>query len=143
MKTQLTIGQVAKEVGMSAKTIRYYEEIELLQTARRMDNNYRAYSSDDINRLQFIKQARRLGLTIIEIKQLVQESFGGTCEHLRERLLAQLPRYTTSVEKRIHNLQELKKKLDTLQHDLQVLYIPNPKKRVVDCKQCKVLENFR
>ncbi len=46
MNNQLTIGQVAKEVGIPAKTIRYYEEIELLQPAKRMDNKYREYAKE-------------------------------------------------------------------------------------------------
>lgn len=74
------------------KTIRYYEEIELLQPAKRMDNKYREYSKEDIARLRLIKQARVLGLSLDEVKQLVKECFGGSCEHLRDSFLTRLPK---------------------------------------------------
>jgi len=107
MNSHLTIGQVAKEVGLPSKTIRYYEEVKLIQPTKRMDNKYREYSQENIARLRLIKQARVLGLSLDEVKQLVEECFDGSCEHLRDSFLAKLPKYIESVKVRVNELQEL------------------------------------
>ncbi len=140
MNGHLTIGQVAKTVGIPAKTIRYYEEINLLQPPKRMENKYREYTEEDMVRLRLIKQARALGLSLSEVKQLVQECFDGSCEHLRDRFLTQLPTYISSIKKRIDDLQELLMQLKGLQNNLSTLHLKDPYKRVVEKDCCEVLE---
>lgn len=142
MNPQMTIGQVAKTVGISTKTIRYYEEIQLLQPAKRMDNRYRAYNEKDIARLRFIKQARVLGLPLSGVKQLVNEGFDGTCEHLKTNIMAQLPHYIVSVKKRIAQLQALQQQLEDLQEGFKTLVLTHPEKYVKDNKRCEVLQHF-
>ncbi len=142
MSNTFTIGQLAESVGMSAKTIRYYENIKLLQPAKRMENKYRTYSGEDIKRIIFIKQARALGLPLHEVKQLVDESFEGTCEHLKANLIRQLPEYISSVKKRIEDLQKLQHQLEDLQKSFDELPLKNPKKRVKDKRHCEVLEHL-
>lgn len=142
MNTKLTIGQVARETGISAKTIRYYEDIRLLEPAKRMDNKYREYSEEDIVRLRLIKQAKSLGLTLDEIKQLVGESMDGTCEDFRQNFLNQLPLHIASVNKRILELQSLKQQLEHLQKSVKTLPLTNPKKQVKEKNQCEVLKHI-
>lgn len=142
MNGHLTIGQVAKELGLPSKTIRYYEEIKLIQPTKRMDNKYREYSQENIARLRLIKQARVLGLSLDEVKQLVEECFDGSCEHLRESFLTKLPKYIGSVKSRITELQELQQHLGRLQDDLRSLRITNPQKRVSEKDCCEVLEQM-
>lgn len=57
----MNIGQAAKRSGISAKMIRYYEDIGLLPNPKRSDSGYRVYSDDDIKTLSFIQHARELG----------------------------------------------------------------------------------
>lgn len=142
MNGQLTIGQIAKEVGIPAKTIRYYEEIKLIESAKRSDNKYREYSNEDIARLRLIKQARALGLSLNEVKQLVQECLDGSCEHLKTIFLTQLPKYISSVKERILELNKLQEQLESLEKNLNTIQITNPQKRVIEKDCCEVIEQM-
>jgi MerR family transcriptional regulator, copper efflux regulator len=139
MNKHVTIGQVAQEVGIPPKTIRYYEEINLIQPAKRMDNRYRAYTKEDIARLRLIKQARILGLSLAEVKHLVEECFEGSYEHLKERFLTKLPQYITAVKGKIDELQELQAQLESLQDTLTILPLTDPQKRVGEKACCEIL----
>jgi MerR family copper efflux transcriptional regulator len=67
----MNIGQAAEQSGVSAKMIRHYESIGLVERARRTDGGYRIYDTNDIHTLRFIRRARDLGFSIKEIAQLV------------------------------------------------------------------------
>ncbi len=67
----MNIGQAAAASGVSAKMIRYYEQIALIRPADRTDSNYRSFSPRDINDLRFIKRARSLGFSMEEITNLL------------------------------------------------------------------------
>ena len=66
----MNIGQASLKSGLPAKTIRYYEEIELVKPGRAA-NGYRAYSENDIHRLKFLQRARSLGFSIQECRTLL------------------------------------------------------------------------
>lgn len=67
----MNIGQASKATGVTAKMIRYYDEIDLVRPASRTDSNYREYDDRQINELRFIKRARSLGFSMDEITQLL------------------------------------------------------------------------
>jgi MerR family copper efflux transcriptional regulator len=142
MNKYLTIGQVAQEVGIPPKTIRYYEEINLIGPAKRLDNKYREYTKEDIAKLRLIKQARILGLSLEEVKHLVEECLEGSCEHLKDRFLTKLPQYITAVKERIDELQALQAQLESLQDNLKILPLSDPLKRVGEKECCEVLEQL-
>lgn len=66
-----TISNAAKQSGVSAKMIRYYESIKLLPTVDRTEGNYRTYTESDIHTLRFIRRARDLGYSIADIERLL------------------------------------------------------------------------
>lgn len=66
----MNIGEASKQSELPAKTIRYYEDIELVHPAR-LDNGYRDYSGNDIHRLRFLQRSRGLGFTIEECRLLL------------------------------------------------------------------------
>jgi MerR family transcriptional regulator, copper efflux regulator len=66
------IGKAAKESGISAKMIRYYESIGLVPRAERLDSGYREYSSADIKLLRLIRRARDAGLSPERTRELLQ-----------------------------------------------------------------------
>ena len=66
-----SIGETAKATGVSAKMIRHYEEVGLLQAPRRTDAGYRQYTPSDVHTLRFIRHARDLGFSIHAIGELV------------------------------------------------------------------------
>lgn len=67
----MNIGQAAKESGVSAKMLRYYENIGLLAQAGRTEAGYRVYSDADVRTLRFVRRARDLGLSLERIKLLI------------------------------------------------------------------------
>lgn len=69
----MKINEVEKQTGISSTNIRYYEQKELLVPQRANDNNYRVYTSDDIERLKQIKILRMIGIPIAEIKEILDE----------------------------------------------------------------------
>lgn len=66
----MNIGSAARQSGLPAKTIRYYEDIGLL-TADRAANGYRDYSNEDVHRLRFVQRSRSLGFSVEECRQLL------------------------------------------------------------------------
>lgn len=67
----MTIGQAAKASGVSAKMIRYYEEIGLIGPVARTESGYRVYTEADVHTLRFIRRARDLGFEIEAITELL------------------------------------------------------------------------
>ena len=66
----MNIGEVSSATGLPSKTIRYYEEIDLVKPER-AQNGYREYSDVEVHRLAFVQRARGLGFTIDECRQLL------------------------------------------------------------------------
>jgi MerR family transcriptional regulator, repressor of the yfmOP operon len=70
----LRIQEVAAALGLTSRTIRYYEEIGLLTPAARSDGDYRLYDEDDVERLQFIKDLRDdAGFSLAEIGRMLED----------------------------------------------------------------------
>ena len=88
----ILIGEIARQVGVNRKTIRYYEEINLLPKSKRGENNYRVYSQDTVKRLSFIKKAQGLGFTLSEIKEVLTLRDRGftPCNHVQDLLRQRL-----------------------------------------------------
>jgi len=109
----LTIGQLAKYVGVKVSTIRFYERRKLLVAPERSDSGYRQYSTDSVLRLRLIKRSKELGFTLEEISELVEllddENTG--CDKINERAAAKL----TIIDHKIQSLQKIKKTLLQLQ----------------------------
>src|SRR5919197_2858109 len=68
--TTYRIGELAAKVGLTERTIRYYEERGLLESVKRLDGGQRVYTDDDVRRLRFIQKLKMLGLTLAEMQEL-------------------------------------------------------------------------
>jgi len=82
----LGIAELAERTGFSRPTLRYYEEIGLLDAPQRTETGYRVYDRGVEARLQFIRRAKRLGLSLEEIRSLVAVWAGGECAVTRRQL---------------------------------------------------------
>lgn len=68
----MNIGEASEASGVSAKMIRYYEEIGLVRPASRTASNYRLYGEEEVHRLRFIRRARSLGFSLEETERLLK-----------------------------------------------------------------------
>lgn len=69
----LTVGEVARSVGLTVRTLHHYDEVGLLQPSRRSPSGYRLYGADDLERLLQVLSLRRLGLSLEEIRQSLEQ----------------------------------------------------------------------
>jgi DNA-binding transcriptional MerR regulator len=112
MAFRLTIGQVAKTSGLTAKTIRYYEQIGVLPATRRTASGYRLYDQPAVERLRFIRRARSLGLPLQQLKTLMSTLNGGPRPALRPRLRALVRGQLDAVKNQIAELELLRRQLE-------------------------------
>jgi len=67
-----SIGALSRKTGVKVPTIRYYEQMNLIEAPRRSSGNQRRYSQDELEKLAFIKHARDLGFSIEAIRELIE-----------------------------------------------------------------------
>lgn len=93
----LRIQEVAAEVGLTTRSIRYYEELGLLEPAARSDGDYRLFDASDLERLRFIKSLRDdAGFSLAQVGQMLED------EVARARNRERLAHTTNPAERRIY-----------------------------------------
>ncbi len=132
----LQIGQLAQAAGTSAKTIRFYEEAELLPPAQRAENGYRLYGDEDVERLRFIRQARTLDFTLDDLKEILalRDQGEAPCRYV----IQLLQKKSTEIEERIRQLRELQQELQGLVQ--QAAYLPADDVEMKECV-CHLIYN--
>jgi len=110
----MNIGQAARDGGVSAKMIRHYESIGLIHSARRATSGYRVYDDNDVHTLKFIKQARNLGFSIEQIRNLLDlwRNQRRTSKKVKELALCHIK----ELDERIRELQEIRQTVSHLVH---------------------------
>ena len=107
----MNIGLASQMSGLPSKTIRYYEEIELIKPDR-ADNGYRDYSDNDIHRLRFLQRSRSLGFSIEECRLLLSLYEDDRRASADVKSIAQDK--IAEVDRKISELKALRKTLATL-----------------------------
>jgi len=114
------IGELADLVGMSPRTIRYYEEIGLLNSVKRIEGGKRVYTDRDTQRLKFIKRLKHLGLTLSEMHELEDiYQIHRTDRKVLSRLLELLENHVGKINERIQNLERLKEDICNYQERIR------------------------
>ncbi|ELT51227.1 Cu(I)-responsive transcriptional regulator [Brucella intermedia] len=108
----MNIGQASNESGVSAKMIRYYEQIGLIPKADRTESGYRDYSDIDVHMLRFIRRSRDMGFSVAEITELLGLWRDDSRKSSEVRELAR--GHIAELQKRIANLQEMANTLQAL-----------------------------
>ncbi len=121
----MTIGQLTKASGARRETVRYYEEIGLLETPSKNSSGYRIYSTSAIDRLMFIRRAKELGFTLNEIRTLIKLSTGeiNRCSEVQEFVTDKVSR----IRGQIKHLQALEVALGGLLEQCSL------SDKIVDC----------
>jgi len=106
------ISEVCERTGLSARTLRYYEEIGLLPGVRRKAGGRRVYGPDELERLGFINRLKELGLSLSEIGELnAVYAIGGSTAAMLDRLGDLLTSHLADVDRRIEALRDLRGEL--------------------------------
>ena len=71
-ENSLSIGVLSKATGVTVETIRWYERVALLPAAARTAGNYRVYKRVHLERLSFVRRARDLGFSLVQVRELLQ-----------------------------------------------------------------------
>lgn len=112
MGSGLTIGKLAKEVGVNIQTVRYYERLNLLTPTMRRPSGYRVYGDEELSRLRFIKNAQALGFSLHEITALLnlRVNSRARCGDVQRKAASKLAK----VDAKVLDLQTLARSLRSL-----------------------------
>ena len=102
----MRIGELAAAAGTTTKTLRFYEESGLLPQTERAANGYRDYGPEALSRLDFIRRGRGAGLTLAQIREVIDIRDAGEapCQHVYELLTARV----VDIERQIADLDALR-----------------------------------
>lgn len=105
----LSIREICAQSGLSARTVRYYEELGLLPGVRRRSGGRRIYGPDELERLRFITRLKTLGLALEEIGELnAVHALGGSTRAMLGRLDQLLARHLAELDARVLELDSLR-----------------------------------
>ncbi|WP_347753681.1 heavy metal-responsive transcriptional regulator [Agrococcus sp. ProA11] len=111
----MRIGELAEATGTTTKTLRFYEDSGLLPPPERTVSGYRDYDQEAIARLDFIRRGRAAGLTLAQVREVLDIRDAGTapCHHVKELLDIRL----TALDQQIADLQALRTNVAHLRDD--------------------------
>jgi len=97
--TSLTVSQLAKQLSISADTVRHYVRSGLINPERDPDNGYKRFHSEDIKRLRFILQAKSLGFSLADIHTILDQASHGEspCPQVRTIMEVRLEETTAKI----------------------------------------------
>jgi MerR family transcriptional regulator, copper efflux regulator len=105
----MLIGELAQRSGVAARTIRFYEQAEILTAAARSPTGYRVYSDSTLAELTYIKRAKRLGFSLDEIREILGLGRAGRLPC--DRVTALCDAHLAEIDRRIEELKEFQKVL--------------------------------
>lgn len=109
----MLIGELARRSGVPAKTLRFYEQEGVLDEPARTESGYRDYPAEALDRLAFIRSAQAAGLTLSEIREVIEIRRGGDapCGHVLELVRDK----RAAVERQLEDLRRLSAELAELE----------------------------
>ena len=116
----ISIGTLARNLEMSQRTIRYYEEIGLLNSIKRIEGGRRVYTEADLRRLKLIKRLKIMGMTLSDMQELeAMWTFEKSNEKVLKRLLELLGNHLKRLDDRIADLDILRHEITEYQERIQ------------------------
>lgn len=106
---RITIGELSRRTGVNIETIRYFEKVGIVAAPPRTDGGHRIYEDEDVRALGFIKRARELGFTPVEVRAFLNLGGPGTACCSEVRKIA--TRHLEQVRAKIGDLAKLERLL--------------------------------
>ena len=137
------IGELSVRMGVSAHTIRYYERLGLLEPPKRTESGYRIYGEENEERLRFIQKAKRFGLSLDEIKQLITIRTQGIppCANLKTMVEQHLKDLDCKIEKMVSLRRELANRYEEIERSLSNVSTPKSGE-ICQGKICGLIESI-
>lgn len=108
----ISIGNLAKEIGITTRTLRYYEEMGIMSPPRRLEGAVRMYASSDVRKLKFILRLKELGLTIKEMQELdAVYAEAKETNRIIPRLIEMLDNHINSIDDKMAKLALLRNEI--------------------------------
>jgi len=137
----LTIGAVAQQTGVPARTIRFYEAQGLLPPPRRTGSGYRLYSPQDVRRIRLVRQLRLLGLSLPKVQELAGQAFASTCSDYAMQVFALIEHQRAEIARQICELEALQNELDHIEAHVRHAWVRAlPGQRVAECAYCPLID---
>ncbi|HEY9853848.1 MAG TPA: MerR family transcriptional regulator [Leptolyngbyaceae cyanobacterium] len=141
MKQGLFISELSRQLGVPVPTIRYYERLGLLNPPLRTQSQYRVYSEEAKERLRFIQKAKHFGLSLDEIKKLIDISVQGVppCASLKTMVKQHLDELDYRIQEMIEFREELANrysKIEALLEDSSTI----PNNGICGSTICRLIE---
>ena len=135
----MQIGDLAVKTGVSTRTIRYYEELGMVEPQERTNGGFRRYSDDQVRRLEIIQGLKSLGFELERIRELFRlkdraETGGDLARAMTEILLG----HQTEIDRKIRQYEEMKEKNDRGIEVLNSCLCCTIKVFERDCHRCEV-----
>jgi MerR family mercuric resistance operon transcriptional regulator len=112
MSNMLSIGQIAKQTGVTVETVRFYEKQGLIAIPNRLASGYRQYPQDTVKRVRFIQNAKKVGFTLSNIAELLtlRQEPGSSCADIKLRATQKIE----EVDQKIRDLMRIRDALDRM-----------------------------
>ena len=108
----ISIGDLAKEIGLTTRTLRYYEEMGIMAPPRRQEGRIRVYAPHEVRKLKFILKLKELGLTIKEMQELdAAYTEARETDKIIPRLIEMLDFHINSIDEKMQKLGSLRKEI--------------------------------
>lgn len=111
MSTALKIGEAARLAGVPAKTLRYYEDVGLISPAERTEAGYRLYGGRELEQIEFIRRAKLMGLSLDQIRGLVDVAGEGIPNGVLKHLEGLLDQKLEETERELEELHAFRESL--------------------------------
>lgn len=123
------IGELAKKLGITTRTIRYYEEIGLMGKTDRLGGETRSYNQDDVLRLKFILKLKELGISLKEIQELAEifDINAQNFQTITPKLIEILDHHIAKVDEKMASLSSLRK--DIVEYRIRITDMLNSGER--------------
>ena len=132
----MKVSEIARHLGVTADTVRFYTRIKILNPNKSQDNGYREYGEADIHRLRFVLSARQLGFSVDDIQQILSYS---------DKKKSPCPTVRRLIEKRLHETEQRFLEMQLLRGRMQEAvreWSEKPDKVPTGHTICHLIEDF-